>query len=95
MAEYPKSGERYRNANGLTVRVVSVQFNDKLRTVNPEFYCEVRYVYEQSGKHAEMPASWFNATYRRIPGEVGNHNYASTFFAGSRFPDYSWLDDDD
>lgn len=95
MAVYPVRGERYENVNGWTVYILGVKFNETIRLVNPEFYCEVRFIYENSGKYTEMPITWFLDVYRKREDSVRHLPVnKSTDWSAANMHDYSWLDDD-
>lgn len=95
MVVYPARGERYENVKGWSVYILGVKFNERIRLVNPEFYCEVRFIYEASGMYTEMPISWFNDVYRKIEGSVRNiPENKVTNWKSTKTHDYSWLDDD-
>lgn len=96
MATYPQRGEYYQRKNvpePWAVYILGVKFNDAVFIVNPEFYCEVKFIYENSGYYSEMPISWFRDAYTKVyrphknhyPGQKRNKKY---------FPDYSWVNDD-
>lgn len=71
MAMYPLHGERYQHIKGWTVYILAVKFADeKMKTINPEFYCEVQFIYENSGRFTEMPFAWFNDVYQKIDTEM-------------------------
>lgn len=91
----PRYGERYQNIKGWTIYVLGVKYRDSVITVNPEFYCEVRFIYESSGEYTEMPLKWFHGVYRKIAGTSFDYVRKRPILQSLSMPDYSWLDDNE
>ncbi len=69
MFNYPQTGERYQHSAGWTIYIFNVLFaSEEIKRLNPEFSCEITFIYESSGKFSTMPWSWFSQSYRKIAG---------------------------
>lgn len=93
MASYPRHGDRFQHVKGWTVYILGTTYRDDIHAVNPEFYCEVKFIYENSGHYSEMPLSWFRGVYTKLNGSHKNH-YQGQVRNKKYFPDYSWINDD-
>ncbi|WP_392586911.1 hypothetical protein [Serratia ureilytica] len=94
MKALPQRGERYRNVKGWTVFILGVKYRESVRVINPEFHCEVRFIYENSGHYTEMPISWFHEVYEKISGDGARYIRPKLQPIGRNFHNYAWLDDD-
>lgn len=78
--QQPRPGERWRHRSGWTVYVTACRCREEIRLINPEFYCEVRFIYESTGHYSDMPLPWFLEVYRKFQGAVRNHeDFAARF----------------
>ncbi|MDN0101536.1 hypothetical protein [Yersinia bercovieri] len=94
MAIRPQYGERYQHIKGWTVRIIRTIYHEDIRDINPEFYCEVGFIYENSDEYTEMPIDWFNGMYRKISVASSYYRQGTPIKRHTNIPDYSWLNDD-
>ncbi|MEH17480.1 hypothetical protein EB980_20550 [Salmonella enterica] len=66
MIIYPRHGEQWQHIKGWKVYILGIKYCANVEKVNPEFYREVRFIYENSGEYTEMPFNWFREVYRKI-----------------------------